>query len=273
MRLSASAIILIFIPFLNFAQSGDYRMGGRSMGMGFASTTVTDEWSAFHNIGSMAGKIQLPSVCFAYQSVYSVEGLGKSAAGITLPVNNFCGSVNFFRFGDQYFNETRVGLGISHKIRFVSLGFQVNYLQLAIENFGNRGIIYFDAGGLAEIIPGLWVGAFIQNLSRAKVSKLTGEEFPVLMGLGISYRPGDFILLNVDIEKNSLNHSLFKAGLEYSIHHKLYLRTGFGLNPAKNYFGIGFSPYRFKIDYALAIQGRLGVCHEFSLCYNLKKKK
>lgn len=243
------------------------------MGMGFASTTVTDEWSGFHNVGSLSGKTQVPSVCFAYQSVYAIEGLGKSAACIVLPIHNFCGSVNFFRFGDNYFNETRIGFGISHKIRFVSLGFQVNYLQLVIENFGNRGLIYFDAGGLAELFSGFWVGAFVQNLNQVKISKLTGEKFPVVMGMGISYRPGKFIMLNVDIEKSNLQNSILKAGLEYSIHEKLFLRTGVGSNPLKNFFGIGFRPFRFRIDYALAVQRHLGLCHEFSMCYNLGKKK
>jgi hypothetical protein len=273
MRYSTSAIIWIGVSFHIYAQSGDYRMGGRAMGMGNASSTVSDEWSAYHNVGALAGKDQKPSVCFAYQSLYAVEGLGKTAAGITWPHNKFCGTINFFRFGDVIFNETRMGIGFSHKIRFVSLGIQVNYLQYVIENFGNRGMIYFDAGGLAEIFPGLWIGAFIQNINQARISRWTGEKFPFVMNLGISYRPQDFLMFNIDIEKDSRYYPFLKAGLEYAIHDKVYLRTGIGTDPVRNFFGIGFKPNRFKIDYALSTQNHLGFSHEFSMCYFLIKIK
>ena len=272
MRFSTSAILLIITSFYLYGQSGDFRMGSRSMALGYASGNITDEWSGFNNIGAIAAGPQSASVCFAYQSIYTLRKFGKKAAAILFPYRKIDGCINFFSFGDDYYNETVISAGIGHKIRFVSLGLRINYYQLVIAGFGTRGVFYFDAGGTAEIIPGLKIGASIQNINQVKISAVTGEKFPVEMELTLSYLPQESLLLNLQIDKNSLIKTIYRAGLEYNVHKKLFLRTGISTYPVKNYFGLGFRPAIFIIDYALSFQDYLGFNHQLSLAVLLNHK-
>jgi hypothetical protein len=245
-------------------------MGGRAMSMGFANAAVSDEWSAYHNIGSLGAPGLKPAAAVSYRSLYAIEGLGKIAAVAVWPLGKFSGTLNFFRFGDNSFNESRAGFGLGHRIGFACLGLQINFHQLMIENFGSRGIFYFDAGGLVELFKEFHVGAYIQNINQARSSRITGDKFPVMMGIGVSYRPGGDVMLNAEAEKRHDGFTEVRAGMEFSIKDKLFLRTGIILEPARNFFGLGIRPLRFKIDYAMATQAHLGMSHEISICYLVK---
>ncbi len=273
MRFSTGAILILLYPVFIFGQSGDYRMGGRAMGMGYATGTLSGPWSGMDNIGALAGSSPRTSVGFACQSLYSLKGLGKKAAVINLAHRNLCSTVNFFKLGDDHYSLTKIGLGLGNKIRFVSLGLQLNYLQLSVEQAGTSGVFSLDAGGVAEMFPHLKVGAGIQNINRAKISRLTGESYPVVMQLTLSYLPQDFLILSIEVGKNSLTGMTFHSGMECAIHKVLYLRTGISTNPVKNYFGIGFRPRLFIIDYAVSIQNYLGFNHQVSLGILLNRKK
>ncbi|HLF32764.1 MAG TPA: hypothetical protein VI583_00920 [Cyclobacteriaceae bacterium] len=270
MRYSTSAILCLFYSIGSPCQSVDFRMGGRAMSMGFANAAVSDEWSAYNNIGSLGAQELKQAAAVSYRSIYAIEGLGKIAAVTVWPLGKFSGTLNFFRFGDDRFNESRAGLGLGHKIGFACLGLQINFHQLMIENFGSRGIFYFDAGGLVELFKEFHVGAYIQNISQTRSSRISGEKFPVNMGLGVSYRPGDEVMLNVEVEKRHDGFTEARAGIEFSIRDRLFLRTGINLDPARNFFGLGIRPLRFKIDYALATQAHLGMSHEVTICYLIK---
>ncbi len=274
MRLSTGAILILFLSgFHLFAQSGDYRVGARPMGMAFTSGTLSDPWSGFSNIGSLAMETHPVSAGFSYQSLYSLKGFGKKAAALCFPVRKFQNTLNFFSLGDVHFSETRVGLGFSHRIRFVSLGIQVNYVQMAMELFGTSRIFYLDAGGVAELFPGLLIGVAVQNPGRAKWAGKSGELFPFQLSVTVSYHPQENLYLNVQWDENSGVYPGFKAGMEYGIHSLLFLRTGISTKPVKNYFGLGVGTGIFKFDYALSMQTYLGYCHQISLClFPIKRK-
>ncbi len=273
MRYSTGAFLIILYSLESFGQALDYGMGGRAMSLGFAGAAISDEWSSFHNIGSLSGSDRQPSVAFSCRSLYAIEGLEKIAAVATWPFGKLCGTVNFFRFGDQSYNETRAGLGVSHRIGPVSLGMQLNYHQLLIENFGSRGVIYIDAGGMAELFRGFRVGAYFQNITQAKSSRITGEKFPILMGVGICYRPQEILMIAAEVVKNIPGAIEIRTGLEFSIRDLLFLRSGINIYPARNFFGIGIKLNRFKIDYALSTQVHLGMSHEVSVGYLIRNKK
>lgn len=273
MRYSTGAIILFFLSIDLFAQSGEYRMGARPMSLGYASAALSDEWAGFNNIGAQAGSVQNANIGFSYQSLYSIRNFGKKAATAVLPYHRFCGSLNVFSFGDEYYNETRLGLGLSHKIKFVSLGIQLNYLQVVLEQAGTKGLFFLEAGGVAELLKGLKIGAVIHNFNPAISKSRQVLQFPSQMELALSYNPQDFILIVLEVDKNMLSGSVLRAGMEYVIQKKLFLRTGISMDPAVNYFGIGFKPGVFNIDYAISWQNYLGMNHQISLSLKLHRKK
>jgi hypothetical protein len=59
-------LAVVLIVKIGNAQSISTQMGARAVGMGFASSGVTDEWSLFNNIGSL-GAADRVSVAAAYE--------------------------------------------------------------------------------------------------------------------------------------------------------------------------------------------------------------
>ncbi|MEM7297940.1 MAG: hypothetical protein AAF391_06705, partial [Bacteroidota bacterium] len=93
---------------------------------------------------------------------------------------------------------------------------------------------------------------------------------PVMKG-GFSYRPTEELMLNVEVEKDLDFDEVFKAGLEYQIIKKVFIRTGISTEPFLSAFGVGFHPKNLKFDYAFSNDSRLGNVHELSVSYSLKK--
>jgi len=258
---------------LAFAQDGNYAAGARSVGLGNASVTLGDEWALFNNIAGVAHQKKLSAVA-AFDNKYNFAAFSTVAAGINVPTKWGTLSASAFRFGDALFSNSKVGLGFANTIGFMSLGVQVNYLQYAVQNVGNRSMIVVDFGGQAEINPQLIFGAHIFNVNQATISKETGERVPTLMKAGLSYRPSKKLMLNIETLKDVDQKASVNAGIEYKVMDKLPIRTGVNTFPFSQHFGLGFQPSLFNIDYALTnYSDGLGLSHSFSVSFSLDKSR
>jgi hypothetical protein len=126
-----------------------------------------------------------------------------------------------------------------------------------------------ELGGTAELSPGLFFGAHVYNITRSSISKSSPDYLPTVLKAGISYRPSDKLMVNIESEKELLSPARFKAGIAYSFEDKFWLRTGINRQPSNLFFGIGFKPRRLQVDYAMSRNYLLGFTHHFSFNYNL----
>jgi len=259
------------IPVLGYSQVADYHCGARSLGIGHADQTVADAWSVFNNIGGISG-VEQTTAFFSYVNRYGLESINSMAAGVVASAGgagNF--TLNVFRFGDRAYNEQKLALGYGNKIGFVRLGFQVNYIQLNVEGLGRSDALALEFGGIIELVKKLVFAAHIFNLN---IAKLEADMFvPVIMQAGLSYRPVKQLMINVAIIYDSERYTNWTGGLEYGIFEKLYLRVGFRAAPSTSYFGLGFYPGRFKIDYAFSRYYDFGFMHEASVSVSFGKIK
>jgi hypothetical protein len=150
-----------------------------------------------------------------------------------------------------------------------SLGLKINYFQTYIEGFGRSARPVLEFGGTAELHPGLFFGAHVYNITRSAISKASLDYLPTVLKAGISYRPSDKLMVNIESEKELLSPARFKAGIAYVFEDEFWVRTGINSQPNNLYFGIGFKPRRFQVDYAMSRNYLLGFTHHFSLNYNL----
>lgn len=267
-------IIFLLISFSLKAQINPEPVGARSWGIGNASVTITDQWSIFNNVAGMTDVEQI-AVFAAYENRFGLTEFQTFNLGGVVPLSGKWGTigVSFSRFGDEIYNEQKIGLGYAHRIANVSLGVKVNYVQASIQELGSGGNIAFEFGGIAEVIPkALFFGAHIYNFNQSEISaEFENEKIPVVMKAGLSYHPLENLMLNVEIEKDVEQDAIFKAGLEYEIIQNLHLRTGINPRIETSYFGLGFSPRFLEFDYALAWAGDLGLMHHISLSYLIGK--
>lgn len=266
--LSILTSFLILIPIPLYAQVVDFQSGARSMGLGNASVATSDVWSTFNNIGALADAKDY-EFAFSYLSLFQLEGFNAAAACFNAPFRHFNAGFGVYYFGDRVYNESKLNLGFSHKINFVSLGVSVNYLRYNVVEFSSAGAWVMEAGGRVELFPSLYFGASIFNMNQAKIG---GAKAPVLMKTGFSYHSSEKFMFNVEVEKEPERKAVLKSGIEFEVVKELVLRTGAAIFPSRAYFGIGFKPKIAEIDYAFSQQHRLGMTHQVSANFKLRER-
>ena len=271
MRYILTFLMLGITQHILYAQTTDFATGARSKGIGDASAAYSDVWAVFNNIGSLYGERDF-TMAITYFTLHQVEGFNGGAVCINLPHEKFNFGTGAFYFGDEIYKESRFTAGLSHKINFVSLGVSVNYLQYNILEFGSSTSWVIEMGGLVEFTSKLHFGASIYNLNQAQLSE-SQQQVPVLMKAGLSFKPIDKLMMNLDLEKNQTLKANIKSGMEYQVIKQLMVRMGINTSPSTSHFGIGFLTHRGNIDYAISNHFPLGLSHHVSANIKLNRKK
>jgi hypothetical protein len=240
--------------------------GARSIGLGNANVTLGDAWSVFNNIGGL-GLLEDEQALASFDHRLGLNELTTLATGLAFTGERGNIGLGISSYGGDLFNQQNIGIGIARKLGLASLGVKVNYFQTNIEGFGRNATPILELGGVAEISPQLLFGAHIYNLTRSRLSKVSQDHLPMVVKTGLSYRPATFLMINVEAEKEILLDPQVKVGLEYGIQEKLWARTGINTHPNNLFFGIGFRPKNFIVDYALSQHLQLGFTHHFSFNY------
>jgi len=265
-------IAFVFFTRQLCAQSVNTLMGARATGLAFASSTLSDEWSLFNNVGGLA-KIDRLSGSFAYEVRPSLPGTKRMAATLNTPFKFGTAGLGFFRFGDDLYSEQIISAGFGNQFGIASLGLKANYIQYRAEGFGVKSAVSINFGGIADITPRISVGAYITNINQPKISIQDNERIPTRLAAGISFKPTDKILLLTEVEKDIAYDPTIKGAFEYSIHKKVFFRTGFNLQPNAGFFGLGFNARRVKIDYGIQYSEALSFTHHASAIYRFEKKR
>ena len=267
---------LIFLLSISLVASGQggmetYPKGARSVGMANAHVGHADAWAIFNNVGAL-GRLESNQVLFGYDHRLGISELTTLAAGVASVHDFGVIGLGVSHFGGSHFNQKSIGIGFSNTFGIASFGFKINYFQTNIEGFGRSGSPVLEFGGLASLGPDLFFAAHIYNLSRSKFSKAGSDYLPTVVKAGLSYRPSEKLIINVEAEKDIILPPQFKMGMEYNLLNRLWARSGIQIQPNNLFFGMGFKPSRFQIDYALSQNYRLGYTHHFSFNYLLDKE-
>jgi len=274
-KLSHILALICSMLLSNFAraQIENPAMGARAYGMANASVAIKDHWAIFNNVGGVAGVKQVTGQ-MAYHNQFGIANFQTFALGIVTPIKMGVIGLGVSKFGDNLYSEQRVGIGYSHQIKNVSLGAKINYVQVSIQDLGSQGAFAFEFGGVAQLSKEISFGAHIYNFNQGRFNTSFGdaEKIPVIMKAGFAYQPVKALLINIETEKDIDLPATFKAGMEYEMIKNIFLRTGIQTTPFNNFFGVGFTPRWFHLNYALSTNDALGVSHHLSFTYQLGKK-
>lgn len=248
----------------SYAQNGVYRAGARSSGMSGASITVEDALSGFNNIGALASQDDL-NAYFSTSVLYGIPGLLKMLAGLNAGVFSGVAAIHFFRFGDDVLSEHKLGIGYSHKIRFVSIGMQINYIQSRMKGYGTAGEMAIECGGMVFIDERIRFAMLVCLPLGAFVHPERMPIVPASLKAGVSFRPVKGLMINAEYQQRIFFKRSFFLGLEYQIRELIALRTGVDPSNIRATFGFGVRPGRWTIDYAIDYHFLLGSSHEFTL--------
>lgn len=265
--------LLFFASFSSvlFASGDPVPAGGRAWSLAGTTLTLTDGWALFSNAAGLTG-VTSPHFLFACDHRYGLAGFNTVTAGFVFPTRYVKAGISFERFGDQLYNEQKLGIAFSHKLDRVSLGLKVNYFQVAISETGTHKRLLFELGGITEITPKLFFGAHVYNFNQARMANYQDERIPTVLKAGLSWRPISKVMLNAETTKDIDFPATFNAGVEYEAVKNVYLRTGISTNPTINYFGLGLQHKQLGFDYALRTHPILGWSHHLSMSLKIRKK-
>ena len=255
-----------------FAQSSSTLIGARSGGVGYASACLHDEWSLFNNIGGLAKVIRV-SAAFAYDAQPSFKPFNRMAAVVAVPVKFGVGGLGFFRFGDQLYNEQIICLGFGNTFGLASLGVKVNYIQYNAHGFGTKGLFSISFGGIAKLTEKISIGAHVINLNQPDISNTDEEKLPTLLILGVGFQLTSQTFITSELEKDLRFPLRWKAGISYQPFKKFIFRSGFHVQPNAAFFGFGFHPSKYKLDYAYQHSFTSGSRHQATVGYFLNRTK
>ncbi|MCC2547962.1 hypothetical protein LJY25_16050 [Hymenobacter sp. BT175] len=275
------SIMVWLTPQLLAAQgSGPGLRGARAAALGNASATLTDVWAIGNNVAGL-GQVAQPTVGFYAENRYLSRALNTAALAVAVPIGpqqantasaRGVAGLEAQRFGDKLYNETRVGAGYGYRGGLVSIGARVDMLQISIEGLGSRRAVAVSLGGQAEVVPKhLFFGAYLYNLNQAKLAEYRDERVPTVLKAGLSYRPTDKVMLNVETEKDVQQAADFKAGIEYQVLESLAVRGGFASLTRQTTAGVGFRGGRLQIDYAAAWHAALGLSQHLGVSLRFEK--
>ncbi|PKV63427.1 PorV/PorQ family protein [Pontibacter ramchanderi] len=247
-------------------------VGARAAALGNASVTLPDLWALNNNVAGI-GSLQQAQVGAYVENQFGIRAFTTVALQAVLPTSRYGNyGLSLSRFGDELFSQQHVGIGMGHKLGQFSLGGKVDLWQVAAEGYGSRKAVALSVGGQAEVVPGLYFGAYAYNINQAKLAEFDDERLPTIMKAGLGYRPYQKLLLLAETEKHIDYPANFKAGIEYQLlQEKMALRTGFSSLTNRATFGLGFKARHLLADYAFGSTTLLGQSHHLSLSYTFQK--
>ncbi|RZK44584.1 MAG: hypothetical protein EOO59_21750, partial [Hymenobacter sp.] len=245
--------------------NGPATQGARAQGLGGAATTLSGEvWAAANNAAGL-GSLNRPTAGAYIENRYLLPSLNVAAAAVALPLGAIepaaAGqparaargvlALEGQRFGGALYNEVRVGAAYGYRLGIINIGGRLDMLQVSLQDLGSRRAVVGSLGGQADILPGrLTVGAYLYNLSQARLADYQDERVPTVLRAGLAYRPSRQVLLLAEAEKDVERDAGLRAGIEYLPAPAVALRLGYASLSQQASLGVGVRAGGFHFDYA-----------------------
>jgi len=242
-------------------------LGSRSSGIGNASVSLSDLWSAQNNQAGL-GFVRKINAGACYHNQFLLKETATKAFAAALPVKGGTVGVCVSSFGYSLFNRNKYGIafGKSFGDKF-SAGFMMDCLQTTLAEYGKKELLVAEAGIQAKPVKNLTIGVHLFNLTRAKLAAYNDERIPVILRLGADYKFSDKVFVALEAEKDMDKKPMAKAGLEYRPVKELYLRTGISTNPSLSCFGIGVNFRQLQLDLSSTYHSIFGFSPQLGLTY------
>jgi hypothetical protein len=260
-----SFLILILLSISAYAIDNNY--AAKNAAMGNTGVTNKDLNAAFTNQAGL-GFVNKTQFGVGFQQKFMLNDIRQITTAFLLPTKTGTFSANAVYFGFTEFNETKFGLGFGKKLsEKTSIGIQLDYLQQHVANETNQSAYTFELGLLTQVSKKVSLGIHTFNpypLNR----NLFQSQLPSNACIGLGWKTSKAVNVNAEISSGLTSiKPNFKAGLEYNLIKKFYLRGGFQTQPSLYCFGFGYYFNKFKIDFSNSIHSVLGSSTQINLTY------
>jgi hypothetical protein len=178
--------------------------------------------------------------------------------GIYTINKNSSAGLEILQSGLEGYREQRLALQYGRKLsEKFSLGGSAYLLRVAGgPEYGSAATVNVSIGILAQPLPGIWLGARLQNPIPVQ---LGSETTPAWLRVGAYWKASPAFGLLTEVEKDIDRPAQVKVGAEYRPVDAVRLRLGLRSQPSRASFGVGLRlKSGFFIDTAAEWHPRLG---------------
>lgn len=257
------AFVLLFYFVNCFSQVNP---GARQVALSHSDVAVSnDVFGLFNNPAGLASINSRQAGIYYSPSPFGVNELSNAYGAYIEPLSFGSLSMGFMIYGFTLYKETKVSLGYGKIIGSnFAVGLTAIYKNISIQNYGNKGFLLFNAGGIAKLNKSINLGFSVENFTRTSAVE-EDNQFPVVLWSGLSYKVIDELQTFIAVKKE-LNYSpSLRLGAEYNLFEYIQLRFGAGNEPNIFSGGIGIIYQLFQFDYAVSSHPDLGLTHQFGL--------
>lgn len=257
-----SAILFIFfIPSLGSASFEDMEVGARSSGLAGAVAALSQgSESLAYNPAALTPSTPV-DVLLSYNKPFSIPDLHNGCAAASFAFRKLRVGGLIHSFGNEAYQETQFAVSSAiNLLDGVSGGIALRYADLSITGYGHAGAFLIDVGSVARLSPFVQWGFVLKNVNYAHIGS-SREPLPQIYATGVSLRPSEPVLLNVDVYKDCRFPLDVRCGVEYSPLPVLSLRTGVGNEPTRFCFGFSLHLKFITFDYSVCHHTDLGLTH------------
>lgn len=233
-------------------------IGARGAGMGKTGLTFQDINSAMGNQAGLA-HIERIEVLLLGEQRFINSPIPAANAAVAIPSGFGTFGLTLNYFGIASYNEQKIGLAYARKLfDQLSIGVQFDYLNTRMDELGSKGVVTFEVGIQAQLLPDLQFGFHLYNPTTQEL--LPGEPIATIYSAGIGYTPAQQTFITLEIQKHIDHTASIRGGVEYRAMDKIAIRTGFATAPTLLTFGLGFDVSdQFIIDAATTYHQILGL--------------
>ena len=258
--------IFLFLLLLSSQSFTQENPGARQIALSHSDAALSNDAFALFNNPAGLSELKLHQAGLYYSpSPFGLTELSNGFASFTYPTSFGTIGTGFMIYGFELYKETELALAYGRKIyKNFSAGITVFYKNISIKNYGNKGFLLFNIGGIVKINDQVNLGFVFENLTRTTIND-EDNQIPVVYWTGISYKIIDDLNLFAAIKKEVEFNPSLRFGAEYNLLEFLQLRVGTANEPDVYSVGIGIIYNVFQFDYAVFKHYDLGLTHQFGL--------
>lgn len=237
--------------------------GARGLATANANLNYQDIYSLFSNQAGLAQVRKFSALAYSHNRFLLAE-LNTVAIGVAVPLPVGTVGLVVQHYGFSAYNEQKIGLAYSRRLLDkVVIGAQFDLLTARIKEYGNSAAVTFELGLQYAISDQLTAGFHLFNPVRAQIT--AGETLPMIAQYGLTYTPSEYLSLSATMEQNSATAYNIKAGLEYLLLKRLFVRMGIQTNPTLFNMGVGYQLPKFTLNVAMSYHSVLGLSPAFGI--------
>jgi len=207
-----------------------------------------------------------------HENKYLVKELSYSSFGGCIPVKPGTLGIALTHFGYSQFSQSQFGLSYGMMLsKTIAAGIGINYHSIHLANgYGSTSTITAEVGIIYQPLEKITIGAHVFNPTRSSLG--SSQNLSTSFGIGLAYRPVDYILITLQGDDNTQSNPIFRTGIEYSPVKSISIRAGMSSKPMSLAFGFGWKVKAIRFDLAFSYHEVLGYTPYLSLSYTFDSK-